>query len=295
MTDAPTEIRMIPVDAITVLNPRVRNKRIFQELVTSIAHLGLKKPITVSQRPGKTRYDLVCGQGRLEAFIALGQKEIPAVVVEAEEEDCFVMSLVENLARRNHTSIELMSEIGALKQRGYSIPEIAAKTDFSNEYIYAICYLLDNGEERLLNGVERGVIPHTVAMEIAKAKEGEVQQALAEAYEQKALPGNQMIAIRRIIEIRNTSGKGMRGGRGSGSRTRATADLLVRAFRKETDRQKVLLKKATLAQSRLLFIVNALRRLLTDDHFVTLLPGGRGDARACRCPLAEHLGMAGGR
>src|SRR3546814_5827062 len=60
---------------ITILNPRVRNKRIFQELVNSIAHLGLKKPITVSQRPGKTRFDLVCGQGRLEACIALGQTE----------------------------------------------------------------------------------------------------------------------------------------------------------------------------------------------------------------------------
>lgn len=62
MTKPNPEIRSVPVDLITVLNPRVRNKRIFQELVNSIAHLGLKKPITVSQRPGKTRFDLVCGQ-----------------------------------------------------------------------------------------------------------------------------------------------------------------------------------------------------------------------------------------
>jgi ParB family chromosome partitioning protein len=33
-------------DDIVVLNPRARNKRIFNEMVTSIAHLGLKKPIT---------------------------------------------------------------------------------------------------------------------------------------------------------------------------------------------------------------------------------------------------------
>lgn len=99
----PSEIRLIPVNDITVLNPRARNKRVFQELVTSIEHLGLKKPITVSQRPGRSRYDLVCGQGRLEAFIALGQSQIPAVIIEAAEEDCFVMSLVENLARRQLT------------------------------------------------------------------------------------------------------------------------------------------------------------------------------------------------
>ena len=53
MTAEAQEIRMVPVDAVTVLNPRVRNKRVFQELVTSIEHLGLKKPITVSQRPGR--------------------------------------------------------------------------------------------------------------------------------------------------------------------------------------------------------------------------------------------------
>jgi len=200
MTQVAPEVRMVPVDAITVINPRVRNRRIFQELVTSIAHLGLKKPITVSQRPGKPRYDLVCGQGRLEAFMALGQTEIPAIIIDASEDDCFVMSLVENLARRQHTPLELVRSIGALRERGYSYQEIAAKVDFSAEYVYAICYLLENGEEKLINAVERGVIPHTIAMEIAKAKEGEVQQALAKAYEEKAIPGNQVLAIRQIIE-----------------------------------------------------------------------------------------------
>ena len=121
MTDPP-EIHMIPVDAITVLNPRSRNKRVFSELVTSIAHLGLKKPITVSRHRGEPGYDLVCGQGRLEAFITLGETEIPAIVIEASEEDCYVMSLVENLARRNPRSLELMREIGALKTAATATP-----------------------------------------------------------------------------------------------------------------------------------------------------------------------------
>src|SRR5436309_4823569 len=207
MTAHVPELRMIPLTAITVLNPRVRNKKIFNELVTSIEHLGLKRPITVSARPDQSGYDLVCGQGRLEAFVALGQTEIPALVLEASEEDCFVMSLVENLARRHHSPLELMREIGALRKRGYSITEIAAKTDFSDEYVNAICYLLDHGEERLLAGIERGVIPTSVAMEIARAKDAETQMALAEAYETKTIPGNQVLAIRRIIEQRSLTGR----------------------------------------------------------------------------------------
>ncbi len=291
MSGAVPEIQVIPTDAITVLNPRVRNKRVFNELVTSIANLGLKKPITVSRR-ADGGYDLVCGQGRLEAFAVLGQTEIPAVVIEASEEDCFVMSLVENLARRQHTPLELVREIGALRSRGYSIQEVASKTDFSTEYIASICYLLDHGEERLLAAVERGIIPHSIAMEIVRAKDGDVQRALAEAYERKALPGNQVLAIRRIIEQRNTTGKSV-GALGPRTRNKrvVTADALIRAYRKETDRQKLLVKKASLAQSRLLFVVNALRRLLNDDHFVTLL---RAEAmHTLPGPLAERIGSTG--
>src|SRR5918993_2432816 len=271
MNSSDSQVKVIPIASITVLNPRVRNKKIFQELVTSIAHLGLKKPITVAARHDGSGYDLVCGQGRLEAFLALGESEIPAVVIDASHEDCFVMSLVENLARRQHSPLELMRRIGDLRKRGYTIAQIASKTDFSDEYIYAICYLLEHGEQRLLGAVDRGLIPPTVAMEIARAKDGDVQQALAEAYERKAIPGRQVLAIRRIIEQRASSGKSVRGGNGAptqkGTR-RVTADALVRAYRKETERQRILVKKASIAQGRLLFVVNALRRLLADEHFV---------------------------
>ncbi len=295
MTDEPAkEIHMVPVDTITVLNPRARNKRVFNELVTSIANLGLKKPITVSLRGDGSGYDLVCGQGRLEAFIALGQKRIPAIVIQAAEDDCFVMSLVENLARRQHSPIELIKEIGALKERGYSTAEIAAKVDFTTEYVWAICYLLEHGEKRLLAAVERGVMPHSVAMEIARANDDEVQQALTEAYENKTLPGNQVIAIRRIIEERKRTGKSIHSfdERGMRSKKQVTADSLVRAYRKETDRQKLIVKKAALTQSRLIFVVNALRHLLADEHFVTLL---RAEAmQSMPKSLLERIGRTGG-
>ena len=96
---------MIPVDRITVLNPRSREKRRFQEIVENIGRVGLKRPITVRRVPskdGQEAYGVVCGEGRLRACIELGQTEIPAVVVDASEQDCLVMGLVENCARRQH-------------------------------------------------------------------------------------------------------------------------------------------------------------------------------------------------
>jgi ParB family chromosome partitioning protein len=65
----------------------------------------------------------------------------------------------------------------------------------------------------------------------------------------------------------------------------------VRAYRKETDRQRLLVKKATVSQSRLLFVVNALRRLLADEQFVTLLRAEK--IQTLPRPLAQRLGVEG--
>src|SRR5437868_4931884 len=98
------DIQMIPLDQIQVLNPRTRNRRQHQGIVENIDTIGLKRPITVSRRRsgGEPSYDLICGEGRIEAFRMLGETEIPAVVLEVSENECLVMSLVENIARRKH-------------------------------------------------------------------------------------------------------------------------------------------------------------------------------------------------
>jgi ParB family chromosome partitioning protein len=169
--------------------------------------------------------------------------------------------------------------------------EIAAKTDFTPDYIAAICYLLEHGEERLLVAVERGVMPANIAMEIARAPDGDIQQALAEAYENKLLPGNQILAIRRIILQRNQRRKSLpRTGRGVPNTGKITAAALIQSYETEAQRQKLLVKKADLAQTRLTFIVNALRRLYVDEEFLTLL---RAEAmQTLPRPLAEQLELS---
>jgi len=268
-------VQMILIDQINILNPRTRNKIVFEGIVSNISTLGLKKPITVARRPYPTAesklYDLVCGQGRLEAYISLGQTEIPAIVVDAPKEECFLMSLVENVARRNHSPVELLREISSLKSRGYTTIEISKKIDLTKSYVVAIVHLLEHGEERLLTAVEKGRIPVSVAMQIANADEAGVQRALAEAYEDKALRGRRLLAVRRIIEQRKTNGKRFNLGLRRKNDHPPTADALVRVYRQEADRQTVLVKKAQLTQHRLLFIVTALKKLFRDENFVTLL------------------------
>jgi hypothetical protein len=81
----PETVTMVPVNRIEVLNSRERNSKIFNDIVENIRAIGLKKPITVTQRPtddGEPSYLLVCGEGRLNAFRILGQSHIPALVVD---------------------------------------------------------------------------------------------------------------------------------------------------------------------------------------------------------------------
>ena len=75
------------------------------------------------------------------------------------------------------------------------------------------------------------------------------------------------------------------------SRKRVTADALVRSYRKETQRQQILVKRATLSQTRLLFVVNALRRLFADENFVTLLRAeGMSDSASPIARAAQRCG-----
>lgn len=275
MEDRDLAIEAIEIDKIVVLNPRGRGRRVHREIIENIDAVGLKRPITVSRRKaadGIERYDLICGQGRLEAFQALGETKIPAIVVELDEEECLVRSLVENVARPQHRSVDLMREVGALRKRGYSDAEVAQKIGVTPSWVNMIVGLLEKGEERLIRAVEAGLIPLSMAVTIARSDDAGVQQALADAYADGKIKGKNIETVRRLLERRARRGGigPQRFGR-TGPRQRPSADQLVQIFRKEADRQRLIAKKADFVQSRLLFIVQALKELRADQSFADLL------------------------
>ncbi len=269
------EMQMIPVEQIDVLNPRDRNSRVFDEIVANIKTIGLKRPITVTPRPGSSgtdRYLLVCGEGRLKAYKSLGETTIPAMVVQVSDEEAFIMSLAENIARRQCRPLELLAGIQQLQNQGYDKKAIAKKTGLGIDYVKGILKLLENGEERLLVAVESGRIPLNAALHIAGAGSDDkaMQAALQEAYESGELRGKQLLQARRVIEKRQSLGRSI--ARGTPRKTTdVTSSSLVRNYKKEVDRQKMMVKKAEFAQQRLLFVVEALRQLLADENFTTLL------------------------
>ena len=278
------DIQDIPIDQITVLNPRSRNKRLFSTIVANIDHIGLKRPIIVTPRPDG-KYDLVCGQGRLEAYQALGATTIPAIIITASKEDRYLMSLAENIARRRHTTTELLKEISILKNRGYSAEQISEKTDLDRTYVYSITHLLDHGEERLIDAVERGTLPLYLAVKISTAANPDIQQALQEAYETGGLRGQKLISVKRLLAQRAKDGKSLTHQHVSPKRLNAQA--IIRTYKNTTAEQRAFRSRANRTQERLLVITSALRQLLADSHFTTLLKAETLDSMPQR--LADRI------
>lgn len=284
MTDTPENVSMVPIARIEVLNSRDRNMKVFEEIVESIQLIGLKKPITVAERPGEDgqpKYVLVCGEGRLNAFRILGETHIPALVVDVSDEDAFIMSLAENIARRGYRPLEILADIELLRERGYTADVIIQKTGLSPKYVRDIVFLLEQGEERLIEGVQRGSIPLTTALEIARASANDPQNTngeggesnlgdlLQEAYENGQLKGRQIIEAKRLIEKRQELGPSSPNA--AQIKPPTSSYSLVRTYQKEVERQRKMVLKAEHAHQRLLLVVQGLKKLFADENFVTLL------------------------
>lgn len=269
-----SRVHLIPVDRIRVVNPRVRDKAKFERIVESIAKLGLKKPITVTVgKPGDggaESYDLVCGQGRLEAFKALGQTEIPALVRGLSKTDGLLASLIEKIARRRVRSLDQIQMIHWMKEQGHGHADIARKTGLGEDYVKDILNMLRNGEERLLEAVLHGKIPVTIAVGISGATDDEAQRLLMDAYERKEMNQKSLTAFKRVLDQRRYFGRKY-GPRHRESARRTSAESLVRAYRLESQRQKLMVRKAKLCEVKLLATSTAIKMLVGDEDYINLL------------------------
>jgi ParB family chromosome partitioning protein len=263
-------IESIPIAEIRIINPRARNKHTFAGIVSNIGTVGLKKPITVGQRPREadgTRYDLVCGQGRIEAVIALGGTRIPAIVTDASLKDRYLMSLVENIARKRPPQSALVQEVRRLKDAGCKNAAIAERLGLGKTYIDGIIRLLRCGEDRLVGDVAAGRIPINVAITIASASTPDIQRALNDAYEKGSLRGKKLVAVQRLITRRAVRERNLSAVAVPDAPTRD----LAKEYEIQTQRQRKLLNRSALVQERLALVNTALRTLLADNRLKRLL------------------------
>jgi ParB family chromosome partitioning protein len=201
--------------------------------------------------------------------LSLGQNQIPAIIIKAGTEERFLMSLVENIARRVPRDRDIVREIKALRERGHKADDISIKLGMEKSYVYGIIRLIEHGEESLVAAVEHGQLPISVAVIIVKGTNTDVQHALTKAYENGELRGKKLSIARRIMAQR--LGRKSQTGKGAAERKRMSVDDLVSEYRKHTHQQRVLIGRANIVHDRFVLIIACMKKLLADSHFVTLL------------------------
>ncbi len=74
------------------------------ELIASIKEKGLLQPILVREK--EDGYEVIAGERRLRAAMALGLEEVPVAIKNVTDKDSFVLALIENIQREDLNPIE---------------------------------------------------------------------------------------------------------------------------------------------------------------------------------------------
>ena len=85
------------------------------ELADSIAEHGVIQPLTVRRRNG--RYVIIAGERRWRAAREAGLKQVPAVIIDADDRTAAILGLVENLQREDLDPMEEAGGFAALMDR----------------------------------------------------------------------------------------------------------------------------------------------------------------------------------
>jgi len=130
---------------------------------------------------------VVFGNHRLEACRKLGWTEIPAIVEQADDEETFILQVVENLQRNLKLNpIEEARGYEMLVRNGMTIQEIASRIGKSYQYVWSKLTLKKRLHPKILQGIENESyrrLTTSHAEQLSMLKDTSRQLQLAEAIE----------------------------------------------------------------------------------------------------------------
>lgn len=267
---------MIPIDKIRVLNSRTRDEGQFAMNVQSIDAIGQIKDIRVNDKflAKDGFYELICGEGRLIAHQRLGRTHIRAEIVTCSRKQAFIESLVENLARTRPGTMYFARELKALHDEGWDFEQIAKVACRCTEYIRQYIRLVENGEDRLIQGVEQEVFPISFAILVAQTDSATIQNVLMDAFDQGIVNGHNFARARTIINARfGARGHKLMDGE------KYTVATLTQDIATATEAKDSFAREAQGKESRLYLLMDSLDTLWQDEAFMQLLVTEKLDKR----------------
>ena len=141
----------IPIEWINPnpLQPRkIFEKDLLEELAKSIIEKGIFQPLLIRKAKDTSRYEIVAGERRWRAAQLAKKHEIPCIILDINDKEASEISLIENLQRRDLTSIEEAKAYTLLiKDHNYTHEELSEIVGKSRAHISNIIRLLSLPEK----------------------------------------------------------------------------------------------------------------------------------------------------
>ena len=150
-----------------------------EELADSIRQHGVIQPLTV-RKLASGYYQIIAGERRWRAARLAGLDEIPAVIIEADDQKAMELAMIENLQREDLDPIEEAQGFRALvEQYGMTQEEAARRVGKSRSAVANSMRLLDLtqalqelvAQGKLSAGHARAILPLSPSMRVKAAAE----------------------------------------------------------------------------------------------------------------------------
>jgi ParB family chromosome partitioning protein len=265
----------IPVDKVKVINSRNRESEQFDMNIESIKQVGLLKPIRVNDRFLERTgfYELICGEGRLLAHKRMNAETVRAEVITCSRKEAYLQSLIENIARTKPGSMDFARELKRLHDEGWSFERIARVACKNESYIRHYIKLVEQGEERLIHGVEQGIFPIKFATQVASSDDSRLQHILMDAFDEGRVTTNNFSQARRLVAQR------ARGTRSKKVPKQYTVVQLRKDIADVTRSKKSYVREVKTKENRFMTLLSGINELWQDAELVEILHNENLSAR----------------
>lgn len=164
-----------------------------KELSQSIKQHGVFTPILVKK--SIQGYDLIAGERRLRASKLAGMSDIPAIIVDLNDQEMMEIALLENIQRENLNGIEEAKAYEQLIQRlNYTQEQLANRVGKSREHITNTLRLL-----KLPEDVQEYVVQKKLSMGHVRALIGLKDENMIRKIAKQAI--DQGLSVRKVEQL----------------------------------------------------------------------------------------------
>ena len=181
-TDSKSPYQMLPIHKVEPNPGQPRqdfDPEELQTLADSIALHGVVQPLTVREVPGGY-YQIIAGERRWRAARIAELREIPAVIIEADDRKVMELALIENLQRQDLNPVEEAMGYRSLMEDYGLTQEDAAKQVGKSRPAVANALRLLNLPEKVLEMVRKGELTAGHARAVLSLKTVKMQEQAAQ-------------------------------------------------------------------------------------------------------------------